>query len=89
MRSLGAEKGKRAEGRVVALRESVHQGLFRVWQSRAEAEQRAEMESMKDTRPGGQRAGFIYLSRELASLNTYIDRFFFPMDYMYFPPILS
>ena len=42
---------------------------------------------MKDTRPGGQWAGFIYLSTELASLNIYIDRFFFfPLTICIFPP---
>ena len=51
------------------------------------------LEPTKDTRSGGELAGFICLSRELASLNIYIyierERFFFwfPLTICIFPPI--
>ena len=48
------------------------------------------LEPKKDTRSGGELAGFICLSRELASLNIYIERdfiFLFPLIICIFPPI--
>ena len=54
--------------------------------------ERAGLEPTKDTRSGGELAGFICLSRELASLNIYIEReifffFWFPLTICISPPI--
>lgn len=53
--------------------------------------ERAGLEPTKDTRSGGELAGFICLSRELASLNIYIEGeiffFWFPLTICIFPPI--